>query len=261
MSDKISLQEIIESVLADNGIDYESINDSNVRRLRRAFDKFIARLGSDKEILKDKDGKFLLRKSDNPFMKILINQLNDDNSPIAKFTKGRTSEINFSPKEVRELIQSIIDEADKNGANKNELEDIAFFFSNIFSFSPLRSKQYCHDLIDCLALSMEDLPSSDQSIYLGKIEHILKKEFALRCAEATLHISAIAKGLDYADGDIGNHYYYERNPEIRSEYAERDKRVLKKIQEDDDLRLYIEKKLGRKAEDIFNYAVFENKDK
>lgn len=236
MSDKISLQEIIENVLADNGIDYESINDSNVRRLRRTFDRLIERLGSDKEILKDKDGNFLFRKSDKSFMKNLINQLNDDDSSIAKFTKGRTSEINFSPNEVRKLIQSILDEADKN-----ELEQIAFFFSGIFLYSPLRSKQDCHDLIDCLSLSM-----SDQSIYLGKIEHILKKEFALRIAEATLHILAIAKGLDYADGDIGNHYYYERNPEIRFEYAERDKRVLKKIQEDDDLRLYIEKNLGEK---------------
>lgn len=48
----ISLQEIIESVLNDKGVEYEKTNDSTVRSLRRAFDKLIERLGSDKETLK-----------------------------------------------------------------------------------------------------------------------------------------------------------------------------------------------------------------
>lgn len=165
------------------------------------------------------------------------------------------------PEEVSKLIHSIIVEANKNGASKNEVEQLVLFFSNIFSYSPLRSKQYCHALIDLLAKHMEDLPSSDQSIYLGKVEHILTKEFALRIAESTQHILTIAKGIDYVDGDIGDQYYYERNPGIRFEYAERDKRVLEKIQNDEDLRQYIEKKLGRKAEEIYNYAVLVNNSK
>lgn len=38
---------------------------------------------------------------------------------------------------------------------------------------------------------------------------------------------------------------------------QRDKRVLEAIQEDDDLRQYIEKKFGKRAEEIFNYAVLD----
>lgn len=265
MADKITLKKIIEDVLMDKGIVYENANknasESNERSLRRAFDRLIEKLGSDKEILKGSEGKFLFEEADIPFLKIIIEQLLDKDSPIAKFTNRSCKDINFSPEDVRQLIQSILDEANKNGANKTELEKIAFFFSSIFQYSPLRSRQYCHALIDVLASHLEDLPSSDQSIYLGKLEHILKKEYALRIAESTQHISAIAAGIDYTDGDIGNQYYYERNPEIRLAYAERDKRVLEKIQDDNDLRQYIEKKLGRKAEEIFNYAVFDRKPK
>ena len=258
MKDKISLQEIIEKVLNDKGIDYEKMNDANVRRLRRAFDKLIERLGSNKEILKDSEGNFLFQKEDVPFMKIIIEQLYDENGLISKFLNKNTY---FSSKDVRNLIQSIIDEADKGGASENELKEIALFFSSIFLYSPLRSKESCHQLIDALVANLEDLPNSDQSIYLGKLEHILKKEFSLRIAESTQHILAIALGIEFTDSDIGNHYYYERDPEIRFEYIERDKRVLEKIQEDADLRIYIEKKLGKKAEEIFNHAAFDSKPK
>ena len=40
---------------------------------------------------------------------------------------------------------------------------------------------------------------------------------------------------------------------IQAEYVQRDIEILRAIQEDDDLREYIEKKTGKKAEDIFNY--------
>ena len=58
--------------------------------------------------------------------------------------------------------------------------------------------------------------------------------------------------------DIGSQsYYYESDPEIRFHYIQRDKRVLEAIQEDENLREYIEKKFGKRAEEIFNYAVLD----
>lgn len=99
-----------------------------------------------------------------------------------------------------------------------------------------------------------------QSFYLGKIEHILKKEFALRIAEATLEMVELAEKIEISkkNDDIGiQNYYYESDPKIRFHYIQRDKRVLEAIQEDEDLRKYIEKKLGKKAEQIFNYAVLD----
>ena len=260
MPDKISLQEIIEDVLDDKKVAYEKTNDSNVRTLRRAFNRLIERLGSDKEMLQ-KGGNFEFHKSEVPFMKVLIGQLYDGRGLIAHFTNERNRNMNFSARDVRGLIQSLLDEADKDGASEEELNEMARFFSSIFLFSPLRSIEYCHNLIDMLAMNLQDLPTSNQSIYLGKLEHILKKEFALRLAESALHSLNIAGMIDLSNeiaaNDIDTQPYYECDPEIQFEYIQRDKCVLEKIQDDDDLRLYIEKKLGKKAEEIFNYTSLE----
>ena len=140
---------------------------------------------------------------------------------------------------------------------------MAHFFGSIFLYSPLRSIEYCHTLIDMLALNLQDLTSDRQSIYIGKVENILKKEFALRVTESTLEILDIAGIIEQSKNIVGNKIgiqnYCEKDPEIRFEYIQRDKRVLERIQEDDDLRCYIEKKMGMRAEDIFNYASLEGK--
>jgi hypothetical protein len=264
MPDKISLQGIIEGVLDDKGVAYEATNDSNVRTLRRAFNRLIERLGGDKEMLQ-KGGSFEFHESEVPFMKVVIGQLYDGRGLIAQFTNERNLNMNFSSKDVSELIRSLVKEADKDGASKEELNEMVYFFSNIFLFSPLRSLESCHMLIDILAKNLQDLPTSEQSIYMGKVEHILKKELALRLAESILNSLNIAEMIDcskdIADDDSGTQFYYERNPEIQHEYIQRDKLVLEKIQDDDDLRLYIEKKLGQKAEEIFNYASLAGKSK
>lgn len=97
---------------------------------------------------------------------------------------------------------------------------------------------------------------------MGKVEQILKKEFALRIVEATMRIAEIAGDIEISkklgNDDIGiQDYYYESDPQIRFHYIQRDKRVLEAIQEDDDLRQYIEKKFGKRAEEIFNYAILD----
>lgn len=268
MSGKVSLVRIIEAVLIDKGVNLSDNKDdlveSNVRGLRRAFDRLIDRLGGDKEMLKAGDS-FEFHESEVSFMKVLIGQLYDDCGLVAKFANERNKNMKFSSRDVHALIQALLDEADKDGASEEELNEMARFFASIFLFSPLRSIEYCHKLIDMLAMNLQDLPTSKQSIYVGKVEHILKKEFALRLAESTLHSLNIAEMIDCPnktdDDDIGTQFYYERNPEIQFEYIQRDKRVLEKIQDDDDLRLYIEKKLGKKAEEIFNYASLEGKSK
>ena len=99
---------------------------------------------------------------------------------------------------------------------------------------------------------LEFLCADDQSTYLGKVEHILKKEYALRTAESAQEIIRIADREKYR-----KEYYYERDPAIRHYYAIRDQKILEAIQEDDDLRQYIEKKFGMKAEILFNYATLE----
>ena len=61
---------------------------------------------------------------------------------------------------------------------------------------------------------------------------------------------------EYCD-EIGIQGYCESDDDIRFHYIQRDKRVLEAIQGDDDLRQYIEKKFGKRAEDIFTYAALD----
>lgn len=198
-------------------------------------------------------------------MKVLISQLYDDRGLIAEFTNERNRNKLFSSREVHELIQSLINEADKTEMSENELMLMAQFFCNIFLASPLRSIENCHALIDTLASCLQDLTSAQQARYLGKVEHILQKECFVRSAESIIAMKELAELIEVskmlADDNIGIQSYSEHDPEIRFEYIQRDKHVLEKIQEDDDLRQYIEKTFKRKAEEIFNYASLDYQSK
>lgn len=258
--EKYTLKEIIESVLDDQGRKYVKENDSNVRALQRAFDKLIQKLGSDKEVLKRGGKNMEFDKSELPFMKVLITQLYDNEGIIAEFVNE--GEKQFSVAQVHMLVESLLNEAYKEGMNGPDLKKLADFFTNIFLVSPLRSIEYCHILIDSLAYNLQDLTSSDQAECLKQVEIILKKEFAYRLFE--LAVNTWGLGLDIeekkklVDGDSP---YYKYEQEKQFEYIQRDKAILGVIQKDDDLRKFVEKKVGKKAEEIFNYAALDMENK
>ena len=263
MKKDITLDEIIKEVLREKGREYDQSNDSNAVALRRAFFRLIERLGSDKEVFKV-NGKYLFNETEIPFMKSLLIQLYGNTGVIADFVNKGKKNKKFSSKEVREFLDTLNQEAEKaeSELEKADLIDMGMFFSNLFLWSPLRSVEECHGLIDARAAYLPDLPVDQQSFFLGKVEQILKKEFALRIVEATMRIAEIAGDIEISkklgNDDIGiQDYYYESDPQIRFHYIQRDKRVLEAIQEDDDLRQYIEKKFGKRAEEIFNYAILD----
>lgn len=156
MQKKISLQKIIESVLDDKNVVYDITNDANVQSLRRAFYKLIEKLGSDKEVLKH-GGKYMeFEESEVPFLKVIFSQLYDKKGIIDKFINEKSEHKKFSVRDVHKLIQELLDEAEKAGMDEEELIKLAQFFSDIFLESPLRSIEYCHTLIDALALNLQD---------------------------------------------------------------------------------------------------------
>ena len=260
----IPLDSIIKKVLDNKGVQYdEAGSDSNIIALRRAFYRLLERLGSDKERFKE-NGKYLFAEQEVPFMIVLLTQLYDNNGIIADFA-NRTKKIEkFLAREVYEFLDTLKKEIEKaeSDEKKYDLRDMLIFFTDLFLWSPLRSLEECHKLIDVLAANLQEIPVDRQSFYLGKIEHILKKEVALRIAESTLEMVELAEKTEISkkerNDDIGSQsYYYESDPEIRFHYIQRDKRVLEAIQEDENLREYIEKKFGQRAEEIFNYAVLD----
>jgi hypothetical protein len=260
MSEKKSLQKIIEDVLKENKM---PTDDSNVRGLRRSFERFLTNIGGEKEILKEGGRIIEFDVAEVPFMKAILRQLYNRQGLVWKMAEEQTEKSVCSTAEVYELIESIIDVERNKGANETESEAMAEFFSKIFLFSQLRYLENCHKIIDLLILNLQDLTSTRQAVYLGKVEHILKKEFALRIAESTIEIHQIADIIEqskqFIEDEIHIQAYSEHDPEIRLDYIQRDKNVLDKIKEDEDLRIYIEKKVGKKAEDIFNYAALGDK--
>ena len=245
MSQKVSLQKIIDVVLEEKGMrDYVGY-DSIVRSVRRGFDKLLESLGGSKEELKDDGRKISFDESDVPFMKVIIEQLYEKKGMMANFLDEGS---NVSSTDVRDLIMSIIEEESERGVTEDEISDLALFLLKNFSYWSLSSMENCHYFIDVLAANLHDLTSAEKALYFCKVEHIIKKEVALRIAESTIEVYNICKD------NVDNTVYCETDPEIRFEYIQRDKAILAKIEEDNDLRYYIEKKLGKKAEEIFKYA-------
>lgn len=193
---KISLEEIIKMVLDDKALGYDKCGDTNVRRLRRAFERLLERLGSNKEVFKQ-NGVIAFSEWEVPFMKSLLSQLYSNEGIIANFVNSGKKNIKFSSNEVRNFLDILLKEAEKaeSDEKKEELEEMGMFFSQLFLWSPLRSVEDCHNLIDSIATYLQDIPINDQSYYLGTIEHILKKEFALRFAEATININGVSQEM------------------------------------------------------------------
>lgn len=248
MSEKISLLGVIKRVLEEKGM--EPNDATNQRNLQRAFDRLMERLGSNTEVIKNGGRTMAFDQLEVPVIKVLLSKLYSGEGVIGEFVNERHRNKKFSSGDVIKFIYSLCDEIAKDDEmNKEEMKYLLIFLQNIFLYSPLRSLETCHSMIDALALNLHDLSCDEQSIYLGKVEHILKKEFALRIAESAIEVVRIAERKKAQE-----EYYCEKDPEIQYYYAQRDMNILKAIQEDGDYRQYIEKKLGSKAEDIFSYA-------
>jgi len=254
MSDDQSLAAIISEVLWEEEF---PIEESNVRRLRRSFDKLLEALGVNKSQLKS-SGRTIGFGGAEAIVKTLLKMLWRDQGIATQLLKKQAA---ITAADIRDLIQAIIDEEAKKDVSDEELVELLKVLTNIFHHSHLFLLENCHTLIDSLATNVYDLTSTAQAAYFAKVEHILKKEFALRLTESLTNSLDIAMIIEeskqFYEDKFGVQRYCEYDAELRFEYIQRDKLMLAAIQEDDDLRYYIEKKLGQKAEDIFNYAALE----
>lgn len=259
MEKKYSLNKIMKEVIEEKhrmyGINQDGIYESKIKSMSRWFKILIKKLGGDVEVLKNDKNNFEF-KEEYFIVKFILSQFYDEKGMIYNFVIDKNK--NFSSREVHKLIQEICNAGDREGMTESEIIELAKVFSSIFLESPLRSIEYCHALIDSFALNLQDLTSEQKAEYLLKYENILKKEFAIRYVELALNAERLGYLIDERRNLVGDDIYsgefFEYDPTLRYYYMERDKELLEKIQEDEDLRYYIEKKIGKKAEEIFNYA-------
>lgn len=250
MSETYSLSKIIKAVLAENGIKDTASQDAAERQLRRAFDSLLACTNAQKDILK-KGGKNLQFKEDELlFIKALLSQLYLQKGTAYKIISKK--ERSFSSQDIMDLIQSIINEIDQTQLSQDKLKEVALFYARLFGYFPADLIEQCHQLVDAFALNLQDFPFEEQVLYLNKFLRTLKHEFILRIVESTINMRDIAEIIT-ADNDEGEIPYSFCCPEVRETYIKRDKNVLEKIQQDPNLRTYIETSFGRKVEEIFSY--------
>ena len=251
-----SLQKLIEAVLTENGLEHE---ESYTRRMRRGFEGLLKNLGGS--IDGAKAGGRIIEFNDDevPFIKTILWQIYEGNGIVAKVADER---VKISTDDIHNLIQAVIDDAEKQGVSKERLMKFTAYFLNLCSYASLYFIENCRKHIEALALNVYEMPSNMQAEYFIKVEHILKKEVALRVAESALGQADIAEFIEMSkegyDDDIGIQRYSELDPEIRDDYVRRDKNILERIKQDDGLRQYIENKFGKTAEEIFNYAALNN---
>ena len=251
----VSLQKIIDMVLEEAPSTSVVDNyDNEKRTLYRKFERLIEKLGANKETVKKGGRKYEFRETEVPWMKVILSQLHTDHGVIAEFVNRKKRKNRFSSKEVRELIQSILDEMDKNGAAKVELEEMAIFFNRIFRMSSLRAIENCHNYIDALAMNLQDLEYDQEAQCLNEIERLLGVVFMGRCLKLAINCADICN-IIVSEYDDTACPYEGLPPEIVYTYMERDRELLECIQEDDALREYIEKKFSMKAEQIFRHVV------
>lgn len=256
---KTSLGKVIKMILEENPESYNDSSGSNEKRLRRAFERLLEALGGDINELKAGSRRIEFEESELSFIMAIIRQLNTEDSVVNKLV-DKNSEITY--RDVSDFIQLVIDtEEKKEDVTDEELIELMVFMANMFSYAPLYFAETCHRLIDVLAANTKDLLSNEQAIHFINIQHMLEKEIAHCIAKSALRNWAIADLIEISkkvyEDDIGCQDYTEHSPELRAEYIKRDKEVLISIQEDEDLRRYVETKLGKKAEQIFNYAFKE----
>lgn len=262
-----SLYEIVNDVIdekiaekRDNAVGENSYDtwDNDAKRLQRNFYSLIENLGTTKETLKGDAKTFQFHEKERFVIKYILSQIYDQKGLIYDFAMSKNKGEKFKSRKVHKMVQELCDAAEKDGMKESELIELVEFFSNIFLESPLRSIEYCHALVDSLAFNLQELPYNQKATYLLKFEDVLKKTYAMRVVELALNTANlgeyIEKRRELVGDDIYNEEFFEYDPPLRYYFMERDKELLGKIQEDEDLRYYIEKKLGKKAEEIFNYA-------
>lgn len=255
---KVSLLSIIKSFLGEVLGDNDSINVS-IRALQRQFNALIEKFGCSVDMLKANGRTFEFNESEIPFLRVIISQLYYKKGVI--FEIVNSDKEYYTSKQIHELIQNIIDEGEKIGLEEADLQNMVEFFDGIFGYSILRVIENCHEIIDYYIVNLKDLTYTQQFYCLLDLENALKKDFAARLVQMAINAKDIAEIIESSkeppDDNIGCQDYqglFNCEPEISNEYVARDRDLLKKIQEDDALRLYIETRIGKKAEDIFNYA-------
>lgn len=263
------ISECLEEIIAKNGsLDEENKEENITRNLSRYFDTFLKSIGIISDYIKNQKRQYEITEENAPFVKsILISMHFSDDIP--KFIRINKDEHGLiKTDKFHDYVQLLIDEIDKNGDfTEEKMQNFVLGISNIYRAFPLSIIDSCHVLLDNIKNTFASLTFNQQFEYSYTLYNILKSEFARRFVNQAIDISIIAEMLEinmdqYNKEEVLTYTECDYLPdELRLKYVVRDSQIMALIQEDALLREYIEKSLGKKAEEIFCYASNEAIDK
>ncbi|MGN0650039.1 MAG: hypothetical protein ACI4KM_06350 [Oscillospiraceae bacterium] len=251
------ISQCLKEIIATRGLmDEENIS----RNLSRYFDTFLKSIGIISDYIKNQKRQYEITEENAPFVKsLLISMYLSDN--IAKFIRMNKNDHGIiKTDKFHDYVQLLIDEIDKKGDfTEEQIKNFVSGISNIYRAFPLSIIDSCHVLLDNIKNTFASLTFNQQFEYSYTLYNILKSEFAHRFVNQAIDIRMISEILDnnmdqYNKEDVLKYTECDYlSDELRLEYVERDSHIIALIQEDVLLREYIEKSLGKKAEEIFCY--------
>lgn len=261
---KKSLGSIIKEMLNEEKF---SDDESNIKQCRRGFTRLIEKLGGSIDDLKSANNVIEFEEAEVPGIKFLLrNIFSSTENPIGDFLYSKDKD--FSAEEARKFIDCVASElcaTEKAG----EKEKVVEYLSDIFLLSHMRIIEECHTMIDIYACNLQHQLRAEQLLSLQSLRDEISQFLTINLAKRAYKMAEISNDIElYKDGEAEIDCIYDGFPtNIQSEYVQRDIEILNAIQEDGDLREYIEKKTGKKVEDIFNYRaltdyklIFKKKD-
>ena len=252
--------------IADEAMEALSVENAGVpisqRTLLRRFYKLVSLCGGNPDALKDRNGHIYFSDEDITFAKYILMQLVNNEGICSKLIDKHTKEDSITPKAIHNFIQGYLDLMDAEGYSEEDMMASLKFFSWLFNDPLLASVEYCHQMIEFIHLNLLTYPYTYQVLEMKKVEDQIKRIFARTVVAAVFEVGELAEFIEKSkslnEDDIGIQEYFcneeGEEDECSLEYKARDCHVLQLIQQDDDLRQYVEKRVGRKAEEIFNVA-------
>ena len=240
----------VARVVAQEVLAHEDI-DSAAKKLRRNFVKFVEAGGGTVDKLKDEKGFINFDDDDIPVIHTVLTQLAQQRGFAYAFMKdhSRTPDLG----DTHDFIQEIITRMEKDGMDEKQVIHFATTLDRLFQFSFMATIDYCHRMVDGIALNLMPYPYTHQMAFVKSFEDTLKRQYAISVVEAIMNTGELgavirdAKESGFIDEAVPNY----GDDDIADEYKRRDAAVIEYLKANPEIRRFVESKAGGTVEEIW----------
>lgn len=236
---------------------------SDEKKLRRRFNKFIESGGGSMDKLRGTNGHVEFEDEEAAFIRAILIQLAEGKGFAFKLmVKNRSGTPTLNDE--HDFFQEIIDLMRDDGAGEEYIMANLRMLDRLFQLSFRQSIEYCHQLVDCVAINLLPYPYTHQVMLMSNFTELLKREFARTMGEAIKNSLGVAEVIrDMKElmetEDVGD-FYGEDEDEIKSEYCQRDAALIAFLKADEEVRQLLEKRVGATIEEIWNVTTDSEED-